>query len=128
MPSQKGNRLRASSWVALSCVVLLSAAGQAEAYEYPASHAPAGPTFHVGGPITVTVEPRNVSGQLRHAIFGSLHSGYQFTIRNEQSGELVPTNPQNKFGQFQGSVSTKDEPVSPGVTSAQPTVFGWVGK
>jgi len=97
-------------------------------YGEPSSHAAAGQavrgfalsirsdaaTFRLGGPISVTVELRNVSRRLQHAMFGSLHSTYDFRIKDERTGAIVPANPSNRFGAFAGSVSTIGPGVSPG--------------
>lgn len=53
---------------------------------------------HLGRPIWVTVEVRNTSGAIQNAWFGSRHSSYAFTITNQSSGAIVPSNPHNAFG------------------------------
>lgn len=72
------------------------------------------PTFHLPGPILVTLRLINVSGKEQRAVFGSLHSDYTFTIRNQETGETVPANPHNTFGGFAGSVSSKGWAIAPG--------------
>src|SRR5579863_830964 len=53
-----------------------------------------GPNNTLGGPILVTVELRNISGQTQDAFFGSPTSDYHFTIVNRQTGELLEREPQ----------------------------------
>jgi hypothetical protein len=52
----------------------------------------------LGRPIWVTVEVRNTSGAIQNAWFGSRHSSYAFTITNQSTGAIVPSNPHNTFG------------------------------
>jgi hypothetical protein len=55
-------------------------------------------TVHLGAPIWVTVELRNVSGRTESASFGSRHAGYYFTVINKQTGAITPRDPSAVFG------------------------------
>lgn len=77
---------------------------QRELYGGPSGQTPSGPqrggfalslsrgdaTAHLGGPIWVTVELRNVSGRTEGAFFGSRNPNYQFAIVNQRTGQQVP--------------------------------------
>lgn len=56
-------------------------------------------TVKVGAPIWVTLEVKNVSGQVQTVGgLGSRHYCCQFTITNVKTGSVVPSDPDNPFG------------------------------
>jgi hypothetical protein len=77
-------------------------------------------TVHLGSPILVTVELRNVSGTVQDAMFGSRHYGYDFSVRNISTGKLVPANPNNSFGLDPFNGEGRGWPVSPNTSIYTP--------
>jgi hypothetical protein len=56
------------------------------------------PTVHLGAPIWVTVELRNISGRDGTAQFGPRFGGYYFTVINQTTHAVVKRDPNALFG------------------------------
>jgi hypothetical protein len=70
-------------------------------------------SVHLGGPIWVAVEVRNVSGKMQDAWFGSRHSSYAFMVVNRDSKAIMPRK-HNTFGLVTFSGPPNGHPVYPG--------------
>lgn len=120
------------SFATLATLLILSQPGDAQEtgdlYLGAAAHGPIGPAqdgfalslqptrlvVHIGDPIPVLLELRNVSGLTQNAYFMARNSNYSFTIVDEH-GHLVPRNVDSGFGL---------DPFS-GPPSGHPVAFGF---
>jgi hypothetical protein len=102
--------------VVLACV-LSASADQTPDYRGPAGTSPTGPpqsgfalsiepdsaAYFLGTPMWITVEVRNVSGRDQGGELSSLHSDFEFLIKNSVTGAVVAYNRDNVFGIGHGS-------------------------
>jgi len=107
------------------------AQGQPGIYYGPSEHSPTGPavdgfalslrpeasTFHLGSPIWVTLEVRNVSGEPL-AVLPVLRDDWDvccgFTVISRKTGAVVPAGPNMDFGDGAYSGPGVGRPLSPG--------------
>jgi hypothetical protein len=106
------------------------AQSQPELYLAASGRAPTGPVYdgfalsltssgapiQLGSPIWVTVELRNVSGQMQGALFGPRYYGYAFAIVDRSDGSAVSRNPNAVFGLDSMSGPANGHPISAGTS------------
>lgn len=121
--------------IAASFLICLSMMAQAIAdYGEPSSNGPTGPVangfvlslqtkspdFKLHSPIGIILELRNVSGRFQQVDFNSRSSGYDFSIRNVTTGQLVSRNSNSSWGLAAGS-----SPSGGWVLEAGKSVYGF---